>query len=325
MIGISSPMPNAQLVVVFNHRYDANLAKLDAVYAGRFDGTRYLMPFYDGDRPDVIPVYESSGRFEGFFAQAYRSLAGIDADFLVFAGDDLLLHPRLTQDNLPAELGLTADAGRPPAGYAKVLMTLAEQPTWWQHTIPTLRAMRGNTLAQGLAQLPDAAEARRRIERHGVRVDPVGRAKLVRTAVITHRGILARVGPVNFALRRHRPGYEYPLVSGYSDFLVVPRADLREFCRLCGILAAMDIWPEVAAPTALALACDRVVVERQTRWRGTELWAKADVDARLAPAGTDVAKLLAGYADDELYVHPVKLSKFAAARRSAPTARPDFG
>ena len=308
-------MGTVQLVVIFNHRYDANLPKLDAVYAGRFDQPRYLMPFYDGPRADVIAVHGSSAQFHGFFAQAYRELAGPagdGADFFAFAGDDLLLHPRLNQHNLADALGLSPDAG-----YAKVLHPLSDQSVDWQYTLPSLRAMLGNQFVNAVAELPDLAGARMLMARHGVRCGPISRRKLVRTAVRAHKGV-PRVQHLLYAARHHRPGQEFPLVCGYSDFVVVPRPALREFCRLCGLFAALHVWAEVATPTAVALACDRVVTEAQTRWHGTELWGRPAIDGRMVPTGYDLSALFASYADDELYVHPVKLSKFRTTAGSGP-------
>ncbi|HYO87569.1 MAG TPA: hypothetical protein VER79_02920, partial [Candidatus Limnocylindrales bacterium] len=42
------------LVVIFNHRFEANLPILDRLYGDRFHHVRYLMPFYQGTRSDVI-------------------------------------------------------------------------------------------------------------------------------------------------------------------------------------------------------------------------------------------------------------------------------
>jgi hypothetical protein len=297
-------MPNVQLVVVFNHRYDANLPKLDAIYGERFGNIRYLMPFYDGPRGDVIPVYESSAQFSGFFAQAYRELSTIDADFFAFAGDDLLLHPRLNQENLAAELGL-----RDGGGYIKSLASLAAQPDHWQYTLPTLQAFRPVPFVKALDELPDAPTARRLIERHGITLPPAQRRQLIRNARKAHGG-LSLLRHLHFILRQHQPGQEYPVVTGYADLIVISKSALREFCRFCGIFAAMNLWVETAVPTALALACKQVVVEQQTRWRGTELWQPDAVNRRMQASGYDISTLLAGYRDDELYVHPVKLSRF---------------
>jgi hypothetical protein len=60
------------LIVVFNHRYEKNLAQLREIYKNRFSHVYYLMPFYQGKDFDVIPVYESSFHFQGYFTQGFH-------------------------------------------------------------------------------------------------------------------------------------------------------------------------------------------------------------------------------------------------------------
>ena len=53
------------LAVVFNHRFEQNLPLLRALYRGRFSTVRFLVPFYRGDDPDVVPVFDTSATIEG--------------------------------------------------------------------------------------------------------------------------------------------------------------------------------------------------------------------------------------------------------------------
>ena len=48
---------------------------------------------------EVIPVYETSIHFQGFFAQAYSHLPK-DFDYYIFCADDLILNPQLNEDNI---------------------------------------------------------------------------------------------------------------------------------------------------------------------------------------------------------------------------------
>jgi hypothetical protein len=106
--------------------------------------------------------------------------------------------------------------------------------------------------------------------------------------------------------------------------VIVPAAALQAFCHYCGIFAAMNLWAETAVPTALALACARIKTELQpganwitglghlrnpAGWRGVELWGAAT--ARFAEEhGYDLAQLHASFAERQLYIHPIKLSKW---------------
>ena len=45
------------LVIFQNHQYTRNIEVLDRLYGERFDHIVHVVPFYDGSRDDVIPVY----------------------------------------------------------------------------------------------------------------------------------------------------------------------------------------------------------------------------------------------------------------------------
>ena len=122
-------------------------------------------------------------------------------------------------------------------------------------------------------------------------------------------------------IRRKR--IPYPLLMSYSDFLVVPAVVIREFCRLCGVTAAMGLFVEIAIPTALALVCPVVVTEDcryarnsaqdkalSTRRIGKEIWTPQEVDAFRYKFDGSLKRLEQEFPEDLLYVHPVKLSKW---------------
>ena len=99
------------LVILFNHKYDGTLPKLDRLYRDRFEHIRYLVPFYRGDRPDVYPVYYSSYQFEGFFRTAWERLREEGFTHYFFLADDMILNPRLTGENFCERLGLDDHRG----------------------------------------------------------------------------------------------------------------------------------------------------------------------------------------------------------------------
>lgn len=41
------------LVIIHNHRYDANIPRLDEIYKSRFSHIFHLVPFYDGNYVEV--------------------------------------------------------------------------------------------------------------------------------------------------------------------------------------------------------------------------------------------------------------------------------
>src|SRR5262249_32127771 len=59
----------------------------------------------------------------------------------------------------------------------------------------------------------------------------------------------------------------YPLAYGMSAFFVVRDDALMKFSQYCGVLAALDIFVEVAIPTALVLACEKLATGTDTSLR----------------------------------------------------------
>lgn len=60
-------MEKIALLIIYNHRYDKNIPILDKIYEGRFSYVYHVVPFYDGDRENVIAVYENSYVLFGHF------------------------------------------------------------------------------------------------------------------------------------------------------------------------------------------------------------------------------------------------------------------
>ncbi len=295
------------LVVVFNHRFDANLPKLDRLYQGRFGRVHYLMPFYDGARPDVSAVYESSHQFQGYFAQgAPRFLDPLYTHY-IFVADDLLLNPVLDESNLLRTLALDNSDGS--AGYIKSITALGDTTLQWDHVLTSLEKFRRSGGVQAANELPTLAEARAVFERHGLSHRDIGWANLRgwRGEFVYRNHWRRLVGLVMHKLRRR--GERYPLAGGYSDFVVVPASAMVAFTRYCGVLAAMNLFAEVAIPTALALACPRIITEAAAAMKGREIWDGTAVDRLSADHGGSVAALFQAQ-PEALYFHPIKLSRW---------------
>lgn len=78
------------LIIIYNHRYDKNIEVLENLYKTRFSNIYHLIPFYDGDKENVIAVYENSYRFQGYISQAFRTFYKDMYDHYFFVADDLM-------------------------------------------------------------------------------------------------------------------------------------------------------------------------------------------------------------------------------------------
>lgn len=312
-------MPNSRvrLVFVFNHKYDRNIPKLEAIYGGRFSDIRYLVPFYRGDRPDVIPIFESSAQFQGYFAQAARSIIEPGISHYIFCADDLLLNPALDESNVIERFGLTEGAA-----FIDYLMSLSDVPFEWPHLAPALDAWRYENCVMWKAEIPGPDEARARIARHGITCGPLDWKNLWGWDGRYNRGP-GHLRHLKYLLRRKgNAPLPYPMLQSYADLIIVPQESIDEFCRLCGIFAAMRLWVEIAAPTALALACDNIVtriqhrpidVHTQTGHRGLAVWVPERVMEIAERANHQVDRVFPVIGQNYLYMHPVKLSRWNVA------------
>ncbi len=306
-----------QLVFIFNHRFEQNIPKLDAYYGERFSCRKYIVPFAPEAQPNVIAVFENGPTFSGHIAQASHGYVADDVAHYVFLADDLILNPSLNEDNLIAALGLGRDEG-----YIKSLSPADEWCYKWANSARGFYSM-ANPGFDPVGELPPARQAEARFARMGLQTG-VPRPQTLREVRYTLWTL--RLGLVRFAqglaVMGRRPAY--PLLAGYSDFVVVPANAIKKFVHYCGVFAAMNMFAELAVPTALALACDSVKTELKlgdffadrkarvaagTTMRGKELW-NTEINEFSEPLEYSWKRLLDAFPTDRLYLHPVKLSKW---------------
>lgn len=309
-------------VFLFNHRFERNIAKLDDIYGERFPLRTYLMPFARSDRPDVVRVEETSWHFSGHVAQGAHRFRRPDVSHYVFISDDLILNPALDADNIVERLGLDERTG-----YIKSLASIDAQRYAWHRGVEATIALRRNGPGFDYrSELPPAEEARARYERIGIDMArPVFRSRAEALFAVTTLPKRAGYMSLPWAARFHGKASDYPLLGGYADFFVVPAAAIDAFVHYCGVLAALNIFAEVAVPTALALATEHVVTELapgEGFWtpqarrnpdcslKGVEFWDPAETPAFGQRFGFEQQRLLVEFPRDWLYVHPVKLSQW---------------
>jgi hypothetical protein len=308
-------MASVALVIIYNHQFNANIELLEELYRERFPTIFHLMPFYRGERPNVIPVYESSFYFQGYVAQAARQLASAQVDHLLFVGDDLILNPKIDAGSYQHWLGLD-----PSSCFVPGFIKLEEVERWWSRCRD---AMLFSSRQEGLEvekQFPNATEARRRFRRHGLEPGALSYVSVTPTPrpVRSPRSLRQYVRYHALRVLKARSKYEleYPLVGSYSDIFAVSRAAFAEFAHYCGVFAALRMHVEIAVPTAMVLAADTIKTEETALLKGAALWTEEEMKI-LTPYGHSLAKLLADFPEGRMYLHPVKLSQWVKARGSA--------
>lgn len=297
------------LVIIYNHRFEQNINKLNTYYKDRFDDIYHVIPFYQSEDEKVITVYENSHQFNGYIAQAFKSFYHEKFDHYVFAGDDLLLNPSLNQHNIIEKLHL-----EPNSAYIKNLYSLGEIYIPWYHIPKILYKF---VSAQGVNiqnEIPDKSEAEKIALSHGVKNQKFKvknyfkHVFLAKTPLIFIRCFAYSLGYAYRKRFKNLLEVPYPLVAGYSDFFVIPKSSIGSFIHYCGIFAGMNLFVEAAIPTAILLSSEKIQSQSKT-FKGVEIWKENEIVELMDKNNLSVSNLFKNN-PDILYFHPIKLSKW---------------
>ena len=296
-------MPKICLSVVFNHQFEKNIPKLRNIYKERFSTIRYLSPFSKSKDPEVIPIFETSVHFQGYFAQSFSHLPK-DCDYYVFCGDDLILNPCLNESNLINTLNCNETS------YIKYLNPIWEHSFAWHKFEECNRFTENEYTIPYENLLPSRNELLKMYELQGLKYRNLGFHNFqgIKEKGITTNRI--KSGASYFFRNGNKRYINYPLVEGYSDLIVIPQDHLELFCHYCGIFAAMNLWVDAAVATALLLSGSPVKTEIDSNYIGTEYWNNSEIKDRLKSANNNLDEIEKLFNDNELYIHPIKLSAY---------------
>lgn len=288
------------LIIIFNHKFNQNLEKLRKLYSGRFSYIRFVVPFYTGNDEDVICVYENSFQFQGYIAQAYPQFKNDDITHYLFVGDDLILNPQIKEDNL--DYFLKIEEGD---SYFEEFTPLNKTNYWsYQRFVEAELAFK-QTGATYKNEIPSKDAASRIAEQYGFNDFSLNSIKF--KSANTKRQIIDEIRQKTRKLE-----LDYPLVTGYSDFLVVSSCDVREFSRICGVFAAMRLWVEIAIPTAVMFSCKHIVYQKDIEMKTEKMWKPSKFVSNFEKkCEYRMENMDKNWPQDYVYLHPVKLSKWS--------------
>lgn len=278
------------------------------------------MPFYDGADSDVIPVYESSYQFQGYFIQAYEKLNNLQCSHYLFIGDDVIINPKFDEYNFTKLTAIQTGGGYYKLKFLTTKFIPLNSPNsfrWFWAAGSSTPFFNNSTSYKN--SIPTYEEALSRFDKFfGVKYkefytedffgDPnepcntcIGSSNNVQKFIMLLNHFLATNGGI-FKI-------PYPMARGYSDIFCIEKSGLFEFARLCGIFSAMNMFAEIAIPTAAVLTFDRNEVEffppdsRKVFWDNDRI-------AFEEKYSSDFNRLCSEWNPSTIYVHPVKLSKW---------------
>jgi hypothetical protein len=297
------------LVIFFSHKYENNIEKLEKIYCNRFDNIFYLMPFYEGQEPNIIPVYENSYNFQGYFAQGLKSFYNEKFTHYVFMADDLILNPMINQDNILILLNLKLSTA-----YLQGVFTLHNRKPWWPHILPAIYVLSNSKGVEYKTEIPSFEEALEIFNKHGIDLENLTMSNEMKLMYLANhiktpgRHCIDTPALIQYFLYQEVTSIPYPLVGGYSDFSIIPSESIKKFCHLCGVFASIGLFVEIALPTSLLMTCGDIVFENEN-FRGLEFWDGNELEKISAECGFTIKDLFIKY-HSKLYVHPIKLSKW---------------
>lgn len=297
-------MHKSGLVIIFNHKYEKNIPLLKELYGKRFKNILFIMPFHKGDNNDVIPVYESSFCFEGYIAQAHRNILKMQCDHYVFIGDDLLLSPKLNEDNIGIEFCLSNNDA-----YIESLTPL-KYTDWPYDRFNQAFLAINNPGVNYKQEIPQMEEAVSKAKEYGF--DDISIGRWVHTHPYKISSIRRRLDRVYNTLF-HPLNIDYPLVTGYSDFIILPRDKIASFSQMMGVFAAIGLHAEIAIPTGLMLSFSpcNLKTQKDIQMKTNKMWMPNTIATEFEnKCKFKLDNIEKCWPQEYAYIHPIKLSKW---------------
>lgn len=314
-------MNNVALLIIFNHNYQNNIEKLEHVYGKRFKNIWYIIPFYKGNKRNVIPVFENSFYFQGFIATALNQIKHLNFSHYIFIADDLYLNPVIDESNYQFYFKLNANTA-----FISNFFRLNDPeetrpyrlyPPYWPGIEHAVDFEPDNAGFAGKKYLPDYEQAKNGIKRNGIIFSPAIKKKfLFPFKILSGKNSIREMyyrlkiswSNIRFLLKKTE--IKYPLVGGYADILILPNIELDNFIMHCNAFTALNLFVEIALPSALLYSYDEISTEDKLTKKTITYWTK-DVNETERENNFSLNSLNKNFSEDVLYIHPIKLSKWS--------------
>lgn len=302
-------MKDVTLVIIFNHKYNKNIPILDELYKNRFSDIVYIVPFYksgevDDSKYEIIDVYESSYSYQGYVAQAYYRLRKHTSKYYMFIGDDLILNPKIDENNFMEYFNI--DVGESySTEVCKINEPFGKYRWLYSRVYHNFMCFTDNRFVNFRDEIPSREDAFEISKLKGYRDFSIDKKFYFR-----NKGIKGRLKSLIERRRTIPKEAEYPLFGGYSDLFIIANKDFADFAHISGVFSAMEVFAEIAIPTAMVLSCERIVQQKDTKFERGDIWGMDNKQAFGQRYGFSLDKLLDDWPENLLFIHPIKLSQW---------------
>ncbi len=281
------------LVVIYNHQYNRNIKIINSIYENKFSRIVHLMPFYDGEPDeDIVTIYESSWCYQGFIAQGCDRFIKEEYDYYLFLGDDCILNPKITEDSLCDYFELSESSA-----YIKRLEALS-----YKKGMLVFPRFDCYISQKGIGRCSECDE-----NNHFAYIKRARGRILEDTREFKIEKYIPPKERMRQIFMEHQieiDKYAPPLLLSFSDLVICPKNGIKDFCRLCGAFAAVNLHVEMAIPTALAITYKKIVTEEDLKKHG-----KNGLQNHKNTEIKNMNNIASLFKDNILFIHPVKLSK----------------
>lgn len=300
------------LIIIYNHKYEKNIQLLENIYKDKFSYIFHLMPFYTGDKENVLAVYDNSYYFQGYIAQAYQILKSKgEFQHYFFVGDDVLLNQEINENNYKTYFNLTEK----DSFFTRFDET--SQQGKWPHIN---RIVNFSIHQEGLevsGELPEKEEILQKFYKYNLQKPFVYTKNIYQLPLRKNyakglKGYLyykREQSRIKKLLKSEIKELEFPLVCGYSDVIIISNDDIKQFTHYCGVFSAGNLFVEAAIPTAMVIACKNIITAKDLNKDYMLLWGNEREEFE-REYKLSLNYLLQNFPENILYIHPVKLSKW---------------
>ena len=303
-------MSEVVLIIIYNHQYNKNIEILEQIYKDRFSNIYHLVPFYNGEKNNVIPVYECSYYFQGYVSQGFKSYFRDEYKHYFFIADDLILNPVINENNYSKYLKLNTSASFIPE-----IISLHKRKDFWPRIGDAFSWNINFPGVEAKNQLPDCDAALQLFAKFGLEIKPLNYLQIFNKQEFPKLFKIKKVlcyflwKRRQFKNKNREYHLSYPLVGAYSDIFVISAESIKQFSHYCGVFASTRLFVEVAVPTSMVLSASEIVTEKDLKLQGEALWTK-EQHKILDKYEGKLNLLLNDFPENHLYLHPIKLSKW---------------
>lgn len=301
------------LFIIFNHRFDKNIPILEDLYKDKFSNVYFIVPYYNGDKENVIPVFESSFYFEGYIAQAYQKIKNEGFSHYFFIADDMILNPLITEDTVFDVTGIKKD-------HCWIYDFRDCKNTKLHHRVPTYTPIKMSGIEVN-KMMPPVKDVMQKFDKLGLSYFPSKWYAFQKAFkyLRPHRHCLKPLyDALSYILRVELVDLKsiddyYPGIWAYSDILMITDDSINNFARYCGMFSGLKVFVENAIPLALIMASDKIQTSKDIKLNAIcqlpamgEEYEKSFIDKY----NYSLSDLLNNYPENIFYIHPLKLSKW---------------